>query len=885
MNKKVLKWVGGVLLVLIILLVSAPFLFKGKVQDLVKKTINDNLNATVNFEKVDLSLLRNFPKATVSIQDLVVVNQEPFAGDTLVFAKDIVLNMSVMELFKGADEPMNIESIKVTNADVNVIVNEQGIANYDIAIKKEDEDSDDSESTPFSLALNYYEVENVNVHYTDLGSKMVFSVSELYHRGTGNLTANVLDLDTESKGKVAFTMDGTKFLNDVNLSLKAMIGMDMDNMKFTFKENEALINQLPLKFDGYLQMLEEGQEYDLTFATPDSDFKNFLGLIPEAYAGNLKGVSTTGDFKVDGKVKGKLTEKTIPTLAIHMSSNNSSFKYPDLPKSVQNILLDVNVMNETGIIKDTYVDINKLSFRIDKDAFNAKAHIKNLTENAIVDAKLDGVINLANVSQAYPVKLDSPLTGVLKANVATNFDMNSVEKEQYQNIRNAGTLSLTGLNFETEAMAKPLQIQEAALTFNTSNVTLNKLSLKTGTTDLAANGRLDNLYGFLFKKQTLKGNFNLNSNNFVLADLLKEDTAASTEKKETKTATTSSEPLKIPSFLDCTINANANTVVYDNLTLKNVKGTLTIKDETARLQNMSTDIFGGAITFAGDVSTKEAIPTFDMNLGLKMLDITQSFTGLEFLKKIAPIAGIITGKMNAGVKMNGKLSATDLSPIVTSLTGDLQGDLIEAIVNPKSSKLLTTLDSAVHFVDLKQLDLNNKKMHIVFNNGKVQFKPFDLKLKDMSVQVSGEHGFDQSMNYTLDFKVPAKMLGNDIANTLTKLGPKDSAKFDAIPVKVGLTGNFSNPKVGTNMGEVVTNLTNQIVEEQKNKLVDKGKGALMDLLGGKKEPKEGEATAEGETPAVDTKKKETEEVVNKIGEGLKGLFNKKKKTEEPAKTE
>lgn len=885
MNKKVLKWVGGVLLVLIILLVSAPFLFKGKVQDLVKKTINDNLNATVNFEKVDLSLLRNFPKATVSIQDLVVVNQEPFAGDTLVFAKDIVLNMSVMELFKGADEPMNIESIKIANADVNVIVNEQGIANYDIAIKKEDEEDENSESTPFSLALNYYEVENVNVHYTDLGSKMVFSVSELYHRGTGNLTANVLDLDTESKGKVAFTMDGTKFLNDVNLSLKAMIGMDMDNMKFTFKENEALINQLPLKFDGYLQMLEEGQEYDLTFATPDSDFKNFLGLIPEAYAGNLKGVSTTGDFKVDGKVKGKLTEKTIPTLAIHMSSNNSSFKYPDLPKSVQNILLDVNVMNETGIIKDTYVDINKLSFRIDKDAFNAKAHIKNLTENAIVDAKLDGVINLANVSQAYPVKLDSPLTGVLKANVATNFDMNSVEKEQYQNIRNAGTLSLTGFNFETEAMAKPLQIQEAALTFNTSNVTLNKLNLKTGTTDLAANGRLDNLYGFLFKKQTLKGNFNLNSNNFVLADLLKEDTAASTEKKETKTATSASEPLKIPSFLDCTINANANTVVYDNLTLKNVKGTLTIKDETARLQNMSTDIFGGAITFAGDVSTKEAIPTFDMNLGLKMLDITQSFNGLDFLKKIAPIAGIITGKMNAGVKMNGKLSSTDLSPIVTSLTGDLQGDLIDAIVNPKNSKLLTTLDSAVQFIDLKQLDLNNKKMHIVFNNGKVQFKPFDLKLKDMSVQVSGEHGFDQSMNYTLDFKVPAKMLGNDIANTLTKLGPKDSAKFDAIPVKVGLTGNFSNPKVGTNMGEVVTNLTNQIIEEQKNKLVDKGKGALMDLLVGKNTPKEGEATAEGETPATDTKKKETEEVVNKIGEGLKGLFNKKKKPEEPAKME
>ncbi|MGL5277230.1 AsmA-like C-terminal region [Myroides marinus] len=873
MNKKVLKWIGGVVLGLFLVLMLTPILFKGKIQDLVLKAINDNLNANVTFEKVDLSLLRNFPKATVIIKDIAVVNKEPFAGDTLFYANNIKLKMSVMELFNGEKKPMNIEGILLENAKVNIIVNEQGVTNYDIAIKDDDEkDDEEKEDKPFSLALKHYQVNNLNLSYKDLGSKMMFNINELYHQGTGNLAADVLDLDTESKAKISFEKDGSKLLNGVNLSLKAIIGMDMANQVYSFKKNKALINQLPLEFDGSIKLLENGQQYDLTFATPDSDFKNFLGLVPEAYAGNLKGVTTTGDFKIAGKVKGEMTDVKIPTMDIKMNATNASFKYPDLPMAVQNIMLNVNVMNTTGLMKDMYVDINKLSFKIAQDVFNAKANIKNISENALVDANFNGVINLSNVAKAYPVKVDVPLSGILKANVSANFDMNSIEKEQYQNIKNSGSASLTGFNFSTEAMAKPMLIQEAALTFNTSNVTLNKLSLKTGSTDLAADGRLDNLYGFLFNKQTLKGNFNLKSNNFLLADLLKEDTTKPEDKKEKASTAKASEPLKIPGFLDCTINANANTVVYDNLTLNNVKGKLIIKDEAARLENMSTNVFGGTMAFGGNVSTKETIPTFNMNLGMQSLDIKQTFTELGFLKAIAPIAGVMTGKINATVDMSGKLKAADLSPELNTLSGDIKGDLSNAVISAQNSKLLSSLDGALNFIDMKNIDLSNKKMHIVFNNGRVQFKPFDIKSKDIAVTVSGEHGFDQSLNYSLDFKVPAKLLGSDVANALALLGPKSSDKFDAIPVKVGVTGNFANPKVSANMAEVVKNLTNQIVDEQKNQLVDKGKDALIDLLGGKKD-KTGEST----DPA---KKNETEETVNKISEGLKGLFGKKKKEEE-----
>src|SRR5690606_19039176 len=168
----------------------------------------------------------------------------------------------------------------------------------------------------------------------------------------------------------------TNFMRNVALSLDAVLGIDLEKSVYTFKQNKALINQLPLEFDGSLALLEEGQQFDLTFKTPTSSFTNFLGLIPEAYSGSIASVKTTGDFTIDGKVNGLMSDTTIPKFNIALASHNASFKYPDLPKSVENIVIDTKIINETGVMNDTYVNLDKLSFRIDQDIFDAKATIR-----------------------------------------------------------------------------------------------------------------------------------------------------------------------------------------------------------------------------------------------------------------------------------------------------------------------------------------------------------------------------------------------------------------------------------------------------------------------------------------------------------------------------
>jgi AsmA-like C-terminal region len=857
MLKKVLKYTGITLLVAIIALFTAPFLFKDQIKAKILQTINKNVNANVALQDVNLSLFKSFPKANVGLEKLVIINKAPFAGDTLINAENIALKMSVTQLFNNDNEPMEIESFSTENTKLNIIFNKDGVGNYDIALKK-DTPENNKESKPFALKIQNYETENLRFTYKDEASKIKMVLDSINHQGEGNFEQDVLDLTTKTTANISLDMDKSNYMKNTKITLDAILGMDLKNSKYTFKENKALINQLPLHFDGFIQMKEEGQVYDLKFNTPSSDFKNFLGLIPAQYAGSLDGIETTGKFEVKGFVKGALTDKTIPSFDLRMLSNNASFHYKDLPKTVKNININVDVKNQTGLLNDTFVDVNNFAFAIDQDVFAANAHIKNLNTNPLVDGAVKGVINLANVSKAYPVKLEKPLNGILKADVKAAFDMQSIEKSQYQNIQNSGNINIKGFNYAGPEMAKPVSIAVADFTFNPKTILLNTLQAKTGKSDIYVKGSLDNFYGFLFKNQILKGNFNMSSAMFAVSDFMAPSTTTTSEKK-----TTTSEAVKIPSFLDCAITAKANTVIYDNLNLKNVSGVLAIKDQAVNLKNLKMDVFGGKINLDGLVSTKGKVPVFNMNLGLNTVDIGQTFSMLNTLKTITPIADVINGKMNSTFKLNGLLTK-DMLPDTKTLSGDFIAKILNGNLSKTNSGILSELDNKTNFLDIKDVNLKDVRASIYFDKGKVTVKPMTLKHKDISVQIAGGHGFDQNMSYNLKFDVPAKYLGGDVNKLLAKLTPADAKKIENVPVNGVLTGNFKAPKFTTDVKQATTNLATQLVKMQKDKYFNKGADALGNLINGNK-PKD---TTKTNTPK--------EQIGNAVKDGLKGLFKKKK---------
>ena len=825
--KRILKWTLISVITIIIGLFSAPFLFKDKIEKLVTKTVNNNMNATFSFTETNLSFFKNFPLANLSVRDVVVANKAPFVGDTLYKAKVLNLSMNITELFKSAKETLQLKSISTNDGVVNIIFNKENLGNYDIAIKKEETVENAVNESSFSLDIQEYALENMSFNYIDRSSNMQVHLNNINHTGKGNFAADILDLNTKSEAILSFDYENVNYISNVAISLDALLGIDLKNSKYSFKENTGYINQLPLNFDGFIQLIDDDQLYNINFTTPTSDFKNLLALLPKQYSGNLSTIKTEGNFDLKGTVKGKLSENTIPAFDISFSSKNALFKYADLPKAVKNINIDTKIVNQTGNTKDTYVNINNLTFTIDDDVFSSTANIANLTTNPKLSLTAKGKMNLANIGKVYPAPLKKELAGILNADVSSSFDMNSIEKGWYQNVKNSGTVSVTNFKYDGEDVANAFYINKTEISFNTNSIKLNEFDVKTGNSDVSIKGNLDNFYGFLFSDQELKGNFTLNSTNFKVDDFLSQE-------KSTTEETTKSAQLKIPAFLNCKFIANAKKVTYDNIELNNVSGTLYVKDETVNLQNLTSDIFGGKIGFDGNVSTKGKTSTFKMDLKLDQLNISDSFTKLTMLAAIAPIAKTIGGKINSTINVAGNLN-DDMTPNLKTITGNLFGKLLDPKLNSSNSKALSLLDGKVDFLDISKLNLDGINAYFAFKDGQVNVKPIPMKYKDIGLEISGNHTFDNVMNYTINFDLPVKYLGTEVTNLLAKLSPKDAVEVKSVPVKTNLTGNFSSPNFSTDIKEATSNLVKDLVEKQKQSLIDKGKNKLTDLLGIKKD--------------------------------------------------
>ncbi len=824
MKKKIFRGIAIVFLLIVGILVSAPFFLKGKIADIVKNKVNNSINAKFDFADADLTLFSSFPKATLKLKDISLINNAPFEGDTLFASKELQLNMSIKELFKGADEPINISSLMLDGALLNIKVDAEENANYDIAKEDDTTAANAEESSNFNLSMQHYEILNTTINYDDFSSGMHLEILEMNHSGTGDLSLEKSELDTKTTALVSFEMDSTNYLDKNKIKLDALIGVDLQESKYSFLKNEALINQLPLVFEGFIKLNDDNQEVDISFKTPSSDFKNFLAVIPEAYSKNIENVKTTGNFIVAGEFKGIVDEEHIPKFNIKINSENASFKYPDLPKAVSNVHIDTEIANTTGIVEDTYVDIRKLGFMIDQDRFGMVAKITELMGNTKVDAQINGRMNLANISAAYPVPAGLNLKGILTADIATAFDMASVENKQYENTRTSGKMDLKGFEYKSDEIPNTVKLNSMALTFNPKTVTLNELSGATGKTDFSATGTLNNLLGFMFNNEDVEGNFDLKSNTFSLNDFMVAETTM-----EEETGSQVEEKIKIPSFLDCTINATAATVLYDNLVLKNVSGNLRIKDETATLTNMTSSIFDGKLSLNGQVSTKNDTPTFEMKLGMAGFQIGETFKALELFDALAPIAGAIQGKLNSDVVISGNLN-DDFTPNLGTISGNLLAELLSPELNPNQTKIISELNSKLSFIQLDKLNLQGLKTALSFDNGTVKVKPFTLNYQDIAVNVSGSHTFDKKLNYAATLNVPSKYLGTEINNLIAKIDDKSLDNL-TIPVTANIGGLYSSPTVSTDLTSGVKNLTSQLIEIEKQKLISKGKDKASELIG------------------------------------------------------
>lgn len=838
-----MKRILQILVLLILLIVAAavvlPIVFKDEIIAKAQEEINKNLEAKVGFKEIDISIFKTFPNFNLTIETFTVDGINEFDGIRLAEVGVFEVELDIISVITG--DEFKVETIALRDASVHVVVNKEGKANYDIAkadttakpIEINVPEAEGEEPTNFQLALQSYVIENFNLIYDDQQGQVKAVIKDLDHRGTGDFTEEVVNLKTKTTIEgLTVESEGVAYLKQVKTTADFDIEFNQPQFKITFGENTVSMNDLSLNFTGFVALPEDDIDMDLAFSSPQNSFKSVLSLIPGVFTKDFEDIKTTGKFNFDGKVVGVFNseKEQYPPFDINFNVSDASFQYPDLPASVSGIEVNTHIYNRSADLDGMVIDVTKAKALIAESPIDAKLNLKTPISDPVIKTYINTSFDLGNIAKVFPVE-GIAYSGTIKGNLDIAARMSDIDNELYENVKADGSVEMANIKANGDSLPVDINIPVASMLFSPQYVDLQNFEMLLGESDIKASGKIDNLLAYALKDEVLKANFQLNSEllnlNELTSSMMEEEsgTEANTDenvaKEETVVTNDSSalEVMRIPQNIDFQLTSNLKKVIYDDLTIENLVGDIVLKEGEARMDNVSMDMIGGSVAMNGGYNSKPEQPTVDMDLKVKDFSFKESFNAFDMIKTMVPLMEKTEGSYSTNFTLKSALNG-DMSPdLATVLAG---GALLTKGMKTTPNSMQKLADM-VKNPSLASLDIGKVDIKFKIEDGRLTVEPFEVKAGNISANVYGSQGLDQSLDYTMDMKIPTSGLGN--SGLLGSIGGATGGKID-LGVKIG--GTATKPTVSTSLGSVlnnvVDNLTHQLedkVEEVKREVVDK----------------------------------------------------------------
>ena len=804
--KKGLKIAAITVGVIIILMLLLPFAFQGKIADIVKTEGNKMLNAQFDFKKLNISLFRNFPQASVTLEDFWLKGTGEFANDTLVQAGEVTAAINLFSLF--GDSGYDISKIFIEDTKLHAIVLPDGRANWNImepdTTAAAETPAAEEESSPFKVKLQRFVIKNMNLIYDDQQGKMYADIQDFNATCAGDLVSErtTLKLEAETKS-LTYKMNGIPFLANANISAEMDVDADLANNKYTLKDNTIRLNAIQAGIDGWVALKDPAIDMDLKLNTNDIGFKEILSLIPAIYATEFSSLKTDGTATLNATAKGTLLGDTVPAFNVDMQVKNAMFRYPAFPAGVDLININANVQNPGGNIDLTTVDINPFSFRLAGNPFSLTAYVKTPVSDPDFKVEAKGILNLGMIKQVYPLG-DMELNGTIDADMQMSGRLSSIEKEQYDRILAAGTIGLTDMKLKMQDMPD-VEIKKSLFTFTPKYLQLSETTVNIGKNDITADSRFENYIGYALKGTTLKGSLNIRSNYFNLNDFMSAtgEEMSSSGDVTTTDSVSSTGIVEVPRNIDFQMDANLKQVLFDKMSFNNMNGKLTVKDGKVDMKNLSMSTMGGNVVMNGYYSTADAKKP-ELKAGFKLTNIgfAQAYKELDMVQKMAPIFENLKGNFSGSINVLTDLDAA-MSPILNTMQGD--GSLSTRDLSLSGVKAIDQIADAVKQPSLKEMKVKDMTLDFIIKDGRVETKPFDIQMGDYNLNLSGSTGLDQTIDYTGKIKLPAS------AGNISKLMTLD--------LRIG--GSFTSPKVSVDTKSMANQAVEAVADEAISKLGQK----------------------------------------------------------------
>lgn len=565
--KTTLFAIGASLLLLLAALALVPFFLQDRVVELVRSQLNERLEATVDFEDVDLSLLSTFPTFTVEIVGLEIFGKGVFEGNQLASIRSLGAGVELLSLIR--DEQLLIESLIIDHLELHLLVNEDGGANYDIVKDSDDEpEAAEADAEPESLALRLrqFQITGGLITYEAPGTQV--SIEGLDHDGSAMIDGATYTVASSTTVEaLSFRLGRIRYLKEAKVGLDVSAILRADDQHLRVDQLEIAVNELTGEGSGDIEWRDDAMELDLELASgKGQSLRALVTAIPNAYAGDFAGLRARGTYSLGAKIKGQLgpDDDDVPSFSAHLFVRNGTLQHPDLALPLTDIALDAKLKHPGGSLDKMKIDVPSYAARAGQSHVSGRFAMATPLSRPGIALVVDGRLDMAEIAQAYPISDVEDLQG--SATVRLDFTVKGDHVE-----RLTGGIAASGIVVRPSD-APPLEISTIAVSFAPKETEVRTFHSTYGRSDISATGSLSPfdviLDALLGDDETITGDLKLTSKLIDMNEFSDED---------------------FPFKVDVGLFLDLKKLIYKKQVLSNLRGSARYKDNKLTLTDVVAD--------------------------------------------------------------------------------------------------------------------------------------------------------------------------------------------------------------------------------------------------------------------------------------------------------
>jgi AsmA protein len=397
---RILKIAGIAILTLLLLLFLAPYFFPDTVGKQIKQWTNQSIKGDLNFSKARLSFFTHFPSLTLTLYDVDLKGSAPFQKDTLLSADKLGFGVNLEKLIFG--HQVSVNKIFLSSAFMHIMVDENGLANYNIYVSDTSARSEHTDTAAASLHLEKIIIKDSRLEYNDKSVPMLIQAEHFYYEGSGDLSKSIFDLASHIRtDSLNFIFNNHSYVRRKAIDANLVTHINTKTLALSFENNNVFVNKLNIAFSGKVDFLKNGYSLNTRLSTKDADLYQLITILPPEYLNWLRKTTVKGKVDLSAFLNGKyiVSANEKPDLNVKLGIRDGFMSYQNATMPVDGLNISAQVELPSLDPEKLHVKVDTFRFAMEKESFHLQMESLGLTEPRI-EVKAEAALDLQNLKKA-----------------------------------------------------------------------------------------------------------------------------------------------------------------------------------------------------------------------------------------------------------------------------------------------------------------------------------------------------------------------------------------------------------------------------------------------------------------------------------------------------